>query len=119
MKTSPPSVDDLVSQFAEIATRMGVEGLYGSISVYNRLYDKMRTIEQELKSMQGDQRSALLRLYDHPDMEVRLLAAKATRSIAEREARMALERIRDSDWPQKLDAGMALHAWDDGIWQAD
>ena len=93
MKTNPPSVDDLVSQFAEIATRMGVEGLYGSISVYNRLYDKMRTIEQELKSMQGDQRSALLRLYDHPDMEVRLLAAKATRSIAEREARMALERI--------------------------
>ena len=34
---------------------------------FNRLFDKMEAVEGELKARDGDQRQALLRLYDHPN----------------------------------------------------
>lgn len=113
------SVDQLVDAFADVARRMDEASIEGRMSRYRTLYAEKRSIETELRSRHGDQRRALLGLYDDPSMEVRLLAAKATRFIAPVEARHALERIRNSQWPQKLDAGMALRAWDEGIWQPD
>ncbi|WP_420847984.1 DUF2019 domain-containing protein [Nitratireductor luteus] len=42
---------------------------------YNRAFDKIRHIVEELKSRADDQRGALASLLDHPNAQVRLVAA--------------------------------------------
>ncbi len=87
---------------------------------YNSICDLTWAIEDELQSRLGDRRRELLDLYTHPNLQVRLNAAKATRSIAPDQCRAQLQEISDLQWnPQSLDAGMALHAWDEGIWKPD
>jgi hypothetical protein len=50
-----------------------------------------------------------MRLYDHPNVQVRLNAANATLAVAPQEARNLLEKIANSNlFPQAGDAGMAL-----------
>jgi uncharacterized protein DUF2019 len=70
----------------------------------------------ELKRRPGDQRRALLPLYDHPNIEVRLRAAKRTLAVAPVEARRMIESIAASRWfPHAGDAGMCLELLDRGI----
>lgn len=55
-------------------------------------------------------------LFDHPDMQVRLQAAKATLAVAPADARSVLQRIKE--WgrqPQAGDAGMCIINLDRGI----
>src|SRR5581483_2704952 len=47
------------------------------IARFNRLFDRKRAIQDELKARRGDQRRALLTLFDHPNAQVRLNAAEA------------------------------------------
>jgi hypothetical protein len=78
----------------------------------------MQHVVDELRVRKGDQRRALLALYDHPSVQVRLKAAKATLAVAPLEARAALEAIRASNWqPQALDAGMSLRNLDNGVFK--
>jgi hypothetical protein len=78
----------------------------------------MQAISQELKGRSEDQRRALLSLYHHPNMQVRVKAAKATLAVAPRDARKALEEIKASGWqPQALEAGMSLWNLDRGIFK--
>jgi cytochrome c oxidase assembly protein Cox11 len=82
---------------------------------YKRLYWLMDAVKKELKSRPGDQRRALLTLYDHPNMQVRLMAAKSTLAVAPDEARRMVEWIAASRWfPQAGDAGMCLARLDSG-----
>jgi hypothetical protein len=77
----------------------------------------MVKIVKELKARPGDQRRALLPLFEHPNMQVRLKAAKATLAIAPKEARQMLESIAASTWqPQAGDAGMSLENLDCGVY---
>jgi hypothetical protein len=67
---------------------------------------------------EGDQRRTLLNLYNHPNMNVRVKAAKATLAVSPKGARQLLEEIQASKWqPQALDAGMCLWALDQGIFK--
>ena len=85
------------------------------IAKYNRLFDQMEAVEEELKVRGGDQRQALLGLYDHPNGHVRLKAAKATLAVAPEAARRALQSIIDRrEYPHALDAGMTIRALNDG-----
>lgn len=113
------SVDQLVERFAAIGMEQYnamLEGAYGNNAKYNRLFLQMRAVERELKSRPGDQRRALQTLYDHPNMQVRLMAAKLTLAVAPDEARTMLQRIQE--WgrqPQAGDAGMCLWNLDRGV----
>ena len=90
----------------------------GDVPQVNRLFDKIEAIEQELKARPGDQRRALIPLYNHPNMQVRVKAAKATLAVAPEAARGTLEAISAANWPpQSLDAGMCLWALDRGIFK--
>jgi hypothetical protein len=61
---------------------------------------------------------ALMDLYGHPNMQVRLKAAKNTLAVAPQAAREQLEAIVASDWqPYAGDAGMCLWALDEGIFK--
>ena len=87
---------------------------------FRRLFKDMVEIEGELKGRAGDQRTLLGSLYDHPNMQVRLNAAKATLAVMPAEAREQLERIRASGhFPQAGDAGMSIRALDEGIFKPE
>jgi uncharacterized protein DUF2019 len=71
--------------------------------------------KEDLRTRDGDQRRALLRLYDHPNAQVRLKAAKTTLAVAPEAARRTLQAIVDSlEYPQEGAAGMMLDDIDAG-----
>lgn len=117
-KNQDMTINELVEQFVAIALAQDEALLVNEIRKYNRLFDDMETVEQELKLRTGDQRRVLRRLYDHPNAEVRLKAAKATLAVAPKAARRVLQTIRErQEFPQALDAGMTLGALDDGTFK--
>ena len=92
-------------------TRDDVEG-------YNRLFDALEAVKQELQSRPGDKRQALLPLYDHSNAQVRLNAAMGTLEVAPEAARRMLEIISHSrEYPQAADAGMTIHALDGDVFK--
>src|SRR5438552_16475131 len=103
------TLDQLVDRFANVALAQDQALLGNDIGEVNRLFGKLEDIERELKVRNGDQRSALLRLYDHSNPQVRLKAVKATLAVAPQAARTALQIIADSkEYPQAGQAGMSL-----------
>ena len=111
------SVFELVKKFTEIGLAQGEADLDGNRRKYNKLYTQMEAVENELKSRAGDGRTALIPLYDHPNVEVRLKAAKATLAVAPDKARQVLITIRDSKLYQALEAGMTLYNLDEGVFK--
>lgn len=88
------------------------------IAAFNRRFDKIQAIEDELKSRPGDQRRVLMQLFGHPNMQVRLTAARANLAVDYIAARRELQAIVDERWfPQAGDAGMTLHHLDTGFFQ--
>jgi hypothetical protein len=109
---------DLVELFAQIGVAQDEADLGGEIAKYNRLFRRMMDVANELKSREGDQRAALVRLFSHPNMQVRLQTAKETMAVAPVEARKQLEDIAASKWfPQAGDAGMSLWNLDNGVFK--
>ena len=114
------TTEKLVEVFAELAVEQDRALLLRAISTVNKIYDKLEAIKTELKSRPGDQRSALLPLYNHKNMQVRVKSAKATLAIAPEAARAQLEAIRASGWqPQALDAGMSLGFLEEGVYKPE
>jgi hypothetical protein len=112
------ATEQLVQLFADLAVQQDAALLYRAQREVNRIFWRLEEIKSELKSRPGDQRAALLPLYDHKNMQVRLKAAKATLAIATEAARAQLEAIRASGWqPQALEAGMSISSLDEGIYK--
>ncbi|RYH57384.1 MAG: DUF2019 domain-containing protein [Alcaligenaceae bacterium] len=112
------SIVDLVERFAKITSAQDEASLGGRYAEYNRLYDHMIDICDELKSRDGDQRAHLIKLYSHQNMHVRLQAAKLTLAVAPQEARDQLQAIVASQWfPQAGDAGMCLRNLELGVFK--
>lgn len=109
------SVAQLVDRFTAVALSQFQAELYGEIGKYNRLYDEMIAVEQELKSRSGDQRTALVPLFGHSNPQVRLMAAEATLAVAPAAARQVLQEIRDRrEFPQAANASQTLRALERG-----
>lgn len=112
------SVEQLVQRFARFAERRDVSLLDNDIAAANQLFDRIHEIAVELKARPGDQRIALMKLYDYPHMHVRLHAAKNTLAVAPQAARRQLEQIKESGWmPDAGDAGMCLWTLDESIFK--
>lgn len=87
------------------------------ISAFNRRYDRISAIQDELKSRPGDDRRTLMQLFGHPNMQVRLTAAHANLAVDYFAARRELQLIADSQWlPQAADASMTLDHLDSGFY---
>lgn len=111
-------VDQLLARFAAIGIDQDKALLQGQYATFNRLFDEMIEIENELKVRSGDQRQELLRLYEHPCAQVRLNAVKATLAVAPESARRMLQTIADSrEYPQAGDAGMTIDSLERGIFK--
>jgi hypothetical protein len=118
VKLSALTTAELVQRFTELAAQHGDAIYHCETARANRIYPKIQAVADELKFRQGDQRSELLRLYDHPDMFVRLNAAHATLAIAPIVARAAIQKIADSkEQPAAGDAGMAIRMLDRGVYK--
>ena len=112
------SVDQLVERFVQICVAQDNALLGNELGKFNQLFAQMRAVTDELKRRPGDQRSALLALYQHPNPQVRLKAVKATLAVAPETARAALQAIADSkQYPQAGEAGMSLWNLDRGIYK--
>jgi hypothetical protein len=109
------TVEQLVAAFAEAGIAQAHADLYGKYSVYNRLYRKIEAIQSELKSRAGDQRSALVALLDHPNPQVRYMAAEFTLAVAPAASRQALKDLSDKNiYPQAADARGTLWSLEAG-----
>lgn len=107
---------DLIDLFVRNCLEQDKADLAGNLTKYNRLVGFMKEIHDELKRRPGDQRRALLKLFEFPNMQVRLQAAKLSKEVAPLEARAQLQAIVDSKWfPQAGDAGMSLSIMDGDI----
>ncbi|MGH6838390.1 MAG: DUF2019 domain-containing protein [Methylocella sp.] len=114
------TVDQLVDRFAEIGVAQDQALLYGERGHFTKLYWQMKDVDTELRARGKDARCALQRLYDHPNMQVRLQAAKRTLAVSPDAARKLVEEIRASKWhPQAMEAGMTLWNLDTGVFKPD
>jgi hypothetical protein len=109
------AVSGLVELFTSIAIDQDKALFNEEIAKFNKLYGQMEVVRDELKRRPGDQRRALLALYQHPNMQVRLKAAVSTLAVSPQPARDVVESIaRSRQQPQAGDAGMLLRGLDDG-----
>jgi hypothetical protein len=112
------SVDQLVERFSDLALQQDRALLEENIKRVNQLYDALKDVEDELKLRDGDQRRALVRLYEHKNPQVRLKAVKATLAVAPEVARRMLQAIADSrEYPQAGEAGMSIRNLKEGIYK--
>src|SRR5262245_17711857 len=112
------TVDQLVERFTAITLDQDKALRTRNQARFNRLFDEMEAVKQELKARDGDQRRALLRLYDHPNPQVRLKAVKATLAVAPEPARRMLKVLPESrEYPQAGEAGMSLYNLELGIFK--
>lgn len=113
-------VNQLVERFIAIALDQYDALLDDEHAKYNRLYEQMDAIKQELKHRAGDQRRALIRLHDHPNAQVRLKSAIATLALVPEAARQTLQTISDrNEYPQAAYARDMLAALDKGTFVAN
>ncbi|MCR4266097.1 DUF2019 domain-containing protein [Nitratireductor sp. ZSWI3] len=110
----------LVERFIEIGMEQDHALLGNQVSRFNRLFGEKQRILRALQEKPGDQRRVLFALYDHPNMQVRLNAARATRDLDDQHARALMEKIAASGHnPQAGDAGMGLWIMDGGLTSDD
>ena len=118
LKLEKATVDQLVERFAAICLDQAQALLYSDIAKFNRLYESMVEVREELKRHPGDQRRALIALYDHQNAQVRLQAARASLAVEPAAARSVIETIANSKiGPQAGDAGMTISNLDRGVFK--
>ncbi|MGA7385089.1 MAG: DUF2019 domain-containing protein [Methylocella sp.] len=112
------TIGQLVARFAEIGIAQDEALLYDEHKKFRRLYSQMDEVDKELRMRGPEARLALVQLFDHPNMQARLQAAKWSLGVAPVAARQVIESISESNWfPQAGEAGMTLSNLDSGIFK--
>ena len=103
------SVDELVQRFAAVALKQHDPLEYDDAEAYNLLVPEAQAIEDELKRRGAAEFCCLDRLLSHPNITVRLEAARSLIRVIPDKVRPVLERIqRTGHLPHAGDAGMLL-----------
>ena len=119
-KLNDLTVDELVNRFAEIGIAQDQAELMGEIRKFNKLFDQMHAVDIELRARGTQARLALLRLFGHENIQVRLQAAKWSFGVAPDAARHVIEEVKKSQWfPQAGEAGMTLRNLASGVFKPD
>jgi hypothetical protein len=109
------TVDQLVERFAALGVEQDKAIAADDNKKYNRFFYAMDALTKELKGRAGDQRKALVTLFDYPNMQVRLMAARYALAVTPQAARRVVEAIAASTWPpQCYDARNCLRRLDEG-----
>ena len=109
------SVAELVEEFIALGIKQHKAVWNGDTKTYSPLFERMQATKVELENRPGDQRLALKPLYEHQNIQVRLMAARSTLALAPIEARGVIESIAASNqFPCAGDAGVCLYMLDSG-----
>lgn len=118
-KNDNASTPELIVQFVELALAQHAAVETFQTTRYNRLYDRIKLIEVQLRSREGDHRRALIPLLQAPNIQVQFMAAYALLTVVPEQVRRTLEVIRESGrLPQSADASYTLDHFDESIEQA-
>jgi cytochrome c oxidase assembly protein Cox11 len=99
------TVGELVERFAAMGAAQNKALLWDEYAEFSRLYWQMDEIRNELQERPGDQRRALMTLFNHADPQVRLKAGLATIDVTPDAAREVLQKLVDTRcYPQAADA---------------
>ena len=110
------TIEELVARFVEIGIAQDKAERIDDRRRFKRLYRQMDEIDNELRARGPAARRALLALFDHPNLQVRLKAAKRSLAVAPQEARQTIEAIvQTAQLPQAGEAGMMLSLLDRGL----
>ncbi len=110
------STDEIKDYFLELSIKKRETDDYLDTYNYNRIFSILQDIRAELKSRSGDQRSILIPLISHPNLQVRLNASAATLAITP-DALTMLRAIAalDRAWnPERGEALSLVNAIDEG-----
>lgn len=109
------TIDELLARFVTISEQQYPLTLNDDFKNYNALFDKLTAIDRELRHRGIDARLALTRLFDHPNIQVRLNAAKRSLAVARQSSLVVLRQIIKEDiGPFRLAAGMTVALVEDG-----
>jgi len=112
------TLEQLLTQFIEIGLAQDGALLKDEHAKFNQLYRQMDEVDNELRARGPTARLTLTRLFDHPNLQVRLRAATRALAVAPSRAREVIEAIAASRlYPQAGDAGMLLSGLDDGTFK--
>ncbi|MAS13296.1 MAG: hypothetical protein CMH69_08335 [Nitratireductor sp.] len=101
--------DATVQEFIDLSLTQHEAVLYLETRAYNRAYEKIRKLVDKLRLSPGDQRHALIDLFDHPNPQVRLNAAKYAHPLFPEESIQVVQSIIDAKkYPQEAHARSAL-----------
>jgi hypothetical protein len=111
---------ELVSQFSEIAKVRGEATMMLDTRRANACFDRMKTVDMEMRARGTEARKALIPLLSDPDRYVRYYAAIYLLALAPDQARAILE------WNTKFEVGILaadargmLRALDEGTYKPD
>ena len=121
----------LVGRFVELALGQDDADLVRTIAGTIDYSGERSAVAEELKRRPGDARRALVRLYNHPNPQVRKTAADATLAVEPEAARQVLyfgdcarsskgrcfNRLRTRESIRKRGAGMSLCNLDRGVFK--
>lgn len=109
-------IDELVQLFAENCIEQDEAIFKEQISEFKKIFNVMFELDKELRRRGRDARLALVKLYEHPNLQVRLQAARVTLGVAPKEARQVIESVSRTGWmPQAADARGTLRNLDTGF----
>jgi len=110
------STQELVQLFAENCVEQDKAIFNEQISKFKKIFSIMFRIDEELRERGREARLALTALYEHPNLQVKLQAARLTLGVAPAEARQVIEAVSKSGWmPQAADAKGTLWNLDSGF----
>ncbi|RBP18409.1 uncharacterized protein DUF2019 [Roseiarcus fermentans] len=105
------SIDELLRQYEKSCLVQYETDITDDIDAYNREFQVLTNIKDELQSRGPEARRSLLRLLSHDNKQVRLMAAKQVFPVARQEAMACLQALAGGPFPddQVFAARMTLH----------
>lgn len=103
------SIDQLLARFVQLCLRDDDAQQVANVAARNRFVYEISDVKKELQARPGDQRTALISLFKHPNLMVRYHAATNLMAIIPDEARRQMQAIADSkQYPIAGSAGTYL-----------
>ena len=115
MKLDKLTLDELISLFVSLSEQQYPLTLNDEVKLGSRLVKRQDEIGKELRQRGIEARLELTKLFDHPNIQVRMNAAKRSLGIAREPALNALRKIVKEDFGAfRLSAGMTVALVEDG-----
>jgi hypothetical protein len=113
---SKMAIEELLDLYTRFSIEQGNAAYVANTSRVNRIGDALYLISNEIRRRSDDRGRSMLKLFEHPNAQVRFNAAASVSGVFPKEARQAMQDIADSKTEMlAFDAKMYLHTLDEWI----